>query len=307
MTSARELEGVFPILATPFTDDYKIDVPSLRKLIHFQLEAKVDGISIFGNASEMYALTEEERENISKIVIEEVKGKVPVVFGTGATGIPQAVQLSQRAEKAGADALMVLPPYMVKPDSRRMYEYFAEIAVSVSLPIMMQDAPIASGVSIPVEVMAQLAEDYENIQYVKVEAPPTTMKISEVLKKTDGRLKVFGGLNGMYLFEEIRRGAVGTMPACEFPEVCVSIFDLFKAGKEEEAKRHFYKHLPLIRMGTIAKYAMSVHKQILKDGGIIASSAVRNPNVPMDASIKEELDLITKEINLLALNGEVSI
>ncbi|WP_035709760.1 dihydrodipicolinate synthase family protein [Salibacterium aidingense] len=307
MTSARELEGVFPILATPFTDDYKIDVPSLRKLIHFQLEAKVDGISIFGNASEMYALTEEEREHISKIVIEEVKGKVPVVFGTGATGIPQAVQLSQRAEKAGADALMVLPPYMVKPDSRRMYEYFAEIAVSVSLPIMMQDAPIASGVSIPVEVMAQLAEDYENIQYVKVEAPPTTMKISEVLKKTDGRLKVFGGLNGMYLFEEIRRGAVGTMPACEFPEVCVSIFDLFKAGKEEEAKRHFYKHLPLIRMGTIAKYAMSVHKQILKDGGIIASSAVRNPNVPMDASIKEELDLITKEINLLALNGEVSI
>ncbi|WP_053218218.1 dihydrodipicolinate synthase family protein [Virgibacillus senegalensis] len=303
----KELNGVFPILATPFTDDYQVDYQSLKRLIRFQLEARVDGISIFGNASEMYTLTEDERELIGQVVMEEVAGKIPVVFGTGATGIPQAIQLSKKAEQAGASALMIIPPYMVKPDPQRIYDYFAEIAQAVNIPIMMQDAPIASGVSIPVDIMVKLANNYENIQYVKVESPPTTIKISKVLEQADGKLKVFGGLNGMYLFEEIRRGAVGTMPACEFPDVCVRIFELFHDRKEEEAKRYFFKHLPLIRIGTLAKYAMGVHKQILKDGGIISTSLVRNPNVPIDESIKEEIDLITTELDLLALSGKVTI
>lgn len=300
----RELKGVYPILATPFTDDYEVDIESLKNLIHFQLEAKVDGISIFGNASEMYTLTEDERDIIGKIVIEEVQGKVPIVFGTGATGLTQAIQLSKKAEELGADALMIIPPYMVKPDAQGIYEYFAGIAESVNIPIMMQDAPIASGVSIPVDIMVKLSNEYQNIKYVKVEAPPTTMKISEVLKKTNGNLKVFGGLNGMYLFEELRRGAIGTMPACEFPDVCIEIFRLYNSGKYDEAKKYFYKHLPLIRIGTLAKYAMSVHKQILKDGGIISTSRVRNPNVPIDESIIEEVNLITQELDLFALNGK---
>ncbi|MET3505695.1 dihydrodipicolinate synthase family protein [Halalkalibacter oceani] len=298
-----ELRGVYPILATPFDENYEVDVESLERLIQFQLDAGVDGIAIFGNASEMYTLTEEERDLISQIVIKEVNGKVPIVFGTGATGLAQAIHYSKKAEEMGASALMVTPPYMVKPDAKRIYEYFAEIAKVVNIPIMMQDAPIASGVTIPVEIMVTLARNCPNIKYVKVEAPPTTIKISEVLQKAEGKLKVFGGLNGMYLFEEIRRGAVGTMPACEFPDVCVKIFSLFDEGKQDEAKKLFYKHLPLIRIGTLAKYAMSVHKQILKDGGIISTANVRNPNVPIEESIKAEIDLITKELDLLALNG----
>ncbi|MCM3760334.1 dihydrodipicolinate synthase family protein [Alkalihalobacillus oceani] len=298
-----ELKGVYPILATPFDENYEVDVESLERLIQFQLDAGVDGIAIFGNASEMYTLTEEERDLISQIVIKEVNGKVPIVFGTGATGLAQAIHYSEKAEEIGASALMVTPPYMVKPDAKRIYEYFAEIAKVVNIPIMMQDAPIASGVTIPVEIMVTLAQNCPNIKYVKVEAPPTTIKISEVLQKAEGKLKVFGGLNGMYLFEEIRRGAVGTMPACEFPDVCVKIFSLFDEGKQDEAKKLFYKHLPLIRIGTLAKYAMSVHKQILKDGGIISTANVRNPNVPIEESIKAEIDLITKELDLLALNG----
>ncbi|WP_079474045.1 dihydrodipicolinate synthase family protein [Marinococcus halophilus] len=301
----RELKGVYPILATPFTEDCEVDTASLRKLVQFQLEAKVNGISLFGNASEMYTLTEEERDVIANIVMEEVDGRVPLVFGTGATGLQQAIHLSKKAEKIGADALMILPPYMVKPDAQSMYEYFSEIAKEVDIPIMMQDAPIASGVSIPVDIMVKLANENQNIQYVKVEAPPTTTKITEVLSQAGDNLKVFGGLNGMYLFEEVRRGAIGTMPACEFPEVCVKIFDLYFSGKENEAKRYFYKHLPLIRIGTLAKYAMSVHKEILKDGGIISTSKVRNPNVPINNSIKEEIHLITEELNLLALDKKV--
>lgn len=283
------LEGVYPILATPFTESGEVDEQSLRELVRFQLHAKVNGIALFGNASEAYTLLERERERIAEIVLEEVKGQVPLVFGSGHTGLEGAVQLSKWAQQAGADALMVMPPHMVKPDGKRMLDYFAAIAKAVDIPIMLQDAPVASGVSIPVAAMAKLAEEFDNIRYVKVEAPPTTVKITEVIEQSEGRLTVFGGLNGIYYYEELCRGAVGTMPACEFPDVCVRIYQLWKSGERDSAKALFYRYLPFIRIGTIAGFAMSVHKEVLQAGGVIRSSRVRNPNAPIDDALRREV------------------
>lgn len=295
------LEGIYPILATPFTSEGKVDEKSLRELVRFQISSQVNGIAIFGMASEMYTLLEKERLKIADIVMEEVNGQVPVVFGSGHTGLEGAVELSRQCEQMGADALMVIPPYMAKPDGKRLYEYFAAVAEAVDIPIMMQDAPLASGVPIPVDTMIKLNKIYKNIEYVKVEGPPTTVKITEILEKTDGQLKIFGGMNGMYFFEELTRGAVGTMPACEFPDICVKIYESFKKGDIETAKQTFYKALPLIRIGTMPRYAMSIHKEILKMGGIIESSYVRNPNVPIDDLIRTELNHTLSNLDLLAL------
>lgn len=295
------LEGVYPILATPFTETGEVDEASLRELVRFLLHAKVDGIALFGNASEMYTLLDRERERIAGIVCEEVKGRVPLVFGSGHTGLEGAVHLSKWAEKAGADMLMVLPPYMVKPDNQRLYEYFAAVAKAVDIPVMLQDAPGASGVSIPVASMVKLARDFPNITHVKVEAPPTTVKITEVVERSEGRLTVFGGLNGIYLYEELCRGAVGTMPACEFPDVCVEIFQLFRSGNREAARELFYRYLPFIRIGTIQGYAMSVHKEVLKAGGVIRSAYVRNPNPPVDEQLRKEVFETLKGLNPLVL------
>jgi 2-keto-3-deoxy-L-arabinonate dehydratase len=296
------LEGVYPILATPFAATGEVDEQSLRELVRFQLAAKVDGIALFGNASEMYTLLDKEREMIAEIVVDEVKGQVPLVFGSGHTGLEGAVQLSKWAQKAGADALMVLPPYMVKPDGKRMTEYFAAIAKAVDIPIMLQDAPIASGISIPVATMVQLSKTYDNITYVKVEAPPTTVKITDVIEQSEGRLTVFGGLNGMYYYEELCRGAVGIMPACEFPDACVQIYQLFKAGDREAARALFYRYMPFIRIGTVAGFAMSVHKEVLKAGGVIASAYVRNPNAPIDETLRQEVLDTLEGLNPLVLN-----
>ncbi len=297
-----KLEGIYPILATPFTETGAIDEQSLRELVRFQLHAKVDGIALFGMASEMYTLLEDEKARVAEIVIDEVQGRVPLVFGSGHTGLEVAVELSKRSEKAGADALMVLPPYMAKPDGKRLYDYFAAIAKAVEIPIMIQDAPLASGVNIPAALMAKLSKEFENIKYVKVEAPPTTIKITEVLEQSDGRLTVFGGMNGMYFYEELKRGAVGTMPACEFPEVCVSIYQAFLAGDYDTARRTFYAYLPFMRIGTLPGFAMSIHKEVLRIGGVISSSYVRNPNAPIDERTREEVMDTLKDLELLALN-----
>lgn len=295
------LEGVYPILATPFTEAGEVDEQSLRELVRFQLEAKVDGIALFGNASEAYTLLDAEREMIAEIVKEEVKGRVPLVFGSGHTGLEGAVSLSKWAQRAGADALMIMPPHMVKPDGQRMIEYFAAIAKAVDIPIMLQDAPVASGVAIPVGTMVKLAKEYANIRYVKVESPPTTVKITEVLEQSEGRLAVFGGLNGIYYYEELCRGAIGTMPACEFPDVCVRIYELWKSGERASARALFYRYLPFIRIGTIAGFAMSVHKEVLKAGGVIRSSRVRNPNAPIDDVLRREVLETLEGLDLLAL------
>ncbi|MEF3306609.1 dihydrodipicolinate synthase family protein [Paenibacillus sp. GYB003] len=290
MANAQQpLEGVYPIVATPFTETGEVDEESLRELVRFLLQAKVNGLALFGNASEAYTLLDRERESIAEIVADETKGRVPLVFGSGHTGLEGAVQLSKWAQKAGADALMIMPPYMVKPDGQRMFDYFAAIAKAVDIPIMLQDAPIASGVSIPVAMMVKLAKQFDNISYVKVESPPTTVKITEVIEQAEGRLAVFGGLNGMYYYEELCRGAVGTMPACEFPDVCVRIYESFKSGDREAARALFYRYLPFIRIGTIAGFAMAVHKEVLKAGGVIRSAYVRNPNAPIDDTLRNEL------------------
>lgn len=301
MKSVR-LEGIYPILATPFTESGEVDEQSLRELVRFQLHAGVDGIALFGMASEMYTLLDDEKAHIAEVVVDEVKGRVPLVFGSGHTGLEVAVQLSIRAERAGADALMVLPPYMAKPDGKRLYDYFAAIAKAVEIPIMIQDAPLASGVNIPSAMMAKLSKEFENIAYVKVEAPPTTAKTTEVLDQSEGRLTVFGGMNGMYFYEELKRGAVGTMPACEFPEVCVKIYQAFKAGDMDTARTTFYQYLPFMRIGTLPGMAMSVHKEVLKAGGVIRSAYVRNPNAPIDEQTLEEVMDTLKGLDLLALN-----
>lgn len=305
-TSEVKLEGIYPILATPFTNTGEVDEESLRELVRFQLHAKVDGIALFGMASEMYTLLDEERARIADIVADEVKGRVPLVFGSGHTGTEGAVHLSKQAEKAGADALMVLPPYMAKPDGKRLYDYFAAIARAVQIPIMIQDAPNASGVNMPVALMVKLAKEFDNIRYVKAEAPPTSIKTTEILDQAEGLLTVFGGINGLYFYEELGRGAVGTMPACEFPDAFVAIYQAFKAGDLDTARRTFYRYLPFMRIGTIPGYAMAVHKEVLKAGGVIQSAYVRNPNAPIDDILRREVMDTLKDLDPLVLRWKTN-
>ena len=247
----KKLSGVCPILPTPFDEDNRVDVESLKRVVQFMLESKVTGIALFGNASEAFALTQEEKELIAKVVVEENAGRVPLVFGAGGTSTETAISSCHWAESAGADVLMIMPPYMIKPDAKRIYEYYAGIATNVSTPIMIQDAPGACGVSIDVNTIVKLATEFEMIQYVKSEAPPTFQKAKAVIDAAEGRFTVFGGMNAAFFYEELCAGVVGTMPAGEFPDVLVKVYDLFVAGKKVEAKEVFYKYLAFIRLGNI--------------------------------------------------------
>ena len=291
--------GVFPILATPFDAEENVDYESLRKLVRFQMDAGVHGLGLFGMASEGYTLLESERERILAVVKEETAGKLPLVISTGHTSLRGAVELSKQAERDGAAALMVMAPSMAKPDGQRLYEYYAGVASAVEVPIMIQDASVASGVNLPTATVARLVREFENVRYIKVESPPTIMKISDVLDATNGEITVFGGMNGVFMFEEFLRGSVGTMPACEFPGVAVAVFNAFRSGDIQKARDIFVRHLPLLRMGTLPGYAMAIHKEILRRLGVTATNNVRNPNAKLDESLQADVDLLMKELAVL--------
>lgn len=291
----RRLCGVCPILPTPFDENNKVDTESLKCEVNFLIDSGVSGIALFGNASEAFALTQTEKQLIADIVVAENNNRVPLVFGAGGTSTEVAIDSCTWAENNGADVLMIMPPYMIKPDAQRIYEFYAGIAEHSGIPIMIQDAPGACGVTIAIDTIVRLVNEYDNICYVKAEAPPTFQKAKKLVDALGDKVTVFGGLNATFFYEELCMGVAGTMPAGEFPDVLVAVYNLFTAGKKKDAREMFYNYLPFIRLGSLpGGMAMAVHKEILKAGGIFRTSKVRGPYVPAN---QELIDLVFEALD----------
>jgi 4-hydroxy-tetrahydrodipicolinate synthase len=282
-----ELRGVIPILNTTFHDDGSLDLESQARLAEHLLAAGAQGLGLFGNASEGYALTAGERAAIMTVVRRAVNGRVPLVVSSGHTSTATAVELSREAEAMGADALMVMPPYFLRPDADGLMLYFEGISRAVKVPIMVQDAPLMTQVNMPASLLARMGREIENVKYAKVEAPPTAPKVSATLAA--GGIIPFGGLNGQFLIEEFDRGARGTMPGSDLTSLYADIWNSLEAGDRTRAWRLFTQALPLMRYELQPGMGVSAMKHNLKEAGIIRSAFVRPPTIPLDSKSLEEL------------------
>lgn len=282
--------GVFPILATPFTDDGEIDVASQLRLVDHLLEQGAHGLGAFGNAGEGYALQPEEKASLLDEIVRHVNGRVPVIVGIGATGTASAVQACKQAEAQGAQGLMVLPPFYVKPDADGLRFFYASISDAVSIPIMVQDAPLLSQVAMPAPLLARMAREIEHVEYVKVEAPPTAPKISRTMESADGALTLFGGLNGQFMIEECQRGSRGIMPASDMAALYVAIWDALQSGDTAAAWDVFNRALPLIRYELQPGLGVSAIKHNLVAERVFRSAFVRHPGRSLDTAGVRELE-----------------
>lgn len=287
--------GIFPIVLTTFDESYEVDESSQFALVNYLIECGVHGLAIFGNASEGYCLSESEKTRLMPLIIREARGRVPVFVSTGHTGTHVAAQLSKAAEEAGADGLMVLPPYYLKPTAEDLFGYYKAISDSVSIPVMIQDAPMLTGVNIGAPQMARMARECANVRYTKVEAPPTAMKVSEVKQAAGDDLVIFGGLNGHFFIEELQRGARGTMPGSDMTPMFVKVWNDYEAGRIKEARAEFNRWLPLIRFELQPGLGVSAMKHNLKAAGVIKHTTVRPPTRSLDPAGIEELQQIGEE------------
>lgn len=300
-TAVRALEGIFPVLCTPFDERGALDFASLDRLVDFTIRSGSDGITLGGVASEVMKLDDGERRAIVERVLARVNGRVPVWVGSGHQSGDATIGHSLHAQQLGAAGVMVMPPYVQKPALGALAGFFKEVDAALAIPIMIQDAPLVSGLTLPVDWLAGVARDCPNVRAVKVEAPPTGPKITELKEATRGELKLFGGLGGANLVDELARGAVGTLPGAAFPDAFMSILEHWRDGDAASARTSHAQLLPLIRfVSQSVEWSYHAYKRILVKRGLLASPFVRGPTCRFDDVAQRELDELVAAAGLAA-------
>src|SRR4051812_27475494 len=164
------LRGIFPVMATAFTADGALDEAGCRAIVRYNLAAGAHGIVTLGHASEFSSLSDRERERLTDLTIDEVGGRVPVIIGTAGTSVEPAVSFARYARDAGADGLMVMPPYVTKAGGEALFAYYAAIARAAEIPIVVQNAPGPLGTPMSAALLTRLAREIPTIRYIKEEA-----------------------------------------------------------------------------------------------------------------------------------------
>jgi dihydrodipicolinate synthase/N-acetylneuraminate lyase len=290
----RGMRGIFPILVTPFDDQERIDQDGLRAEVDFVIDAGVHGIGL-ALGSEILKLTEPERTQLISVVVDEVHGRVPVVVNTGAQASFTAALYSRQAEDLGASAVMCLPPSLSSATETRAY--FKTISDAVRVPVFIQDTQTTP---VPATQIRLIAEQSERVRYAKVESPPQPLQVLQTVRQAGSLVTVFGGAGGTYLIEELRRGAVGTMPWPTQPREFVQIWNAWETGDEAAARAiHEREIVPLARLATTGvRLGHTIHKELLRRRGIIRRADVRAPSDPLDELTARELDDVCDRLGL---------
>lgn len=291
------IKGIFNILATPFDAALQVDVDSLRRLVNFQIDKGAHGLTILGVLGEAAKLSVEERTLVMNTVFEAVAGRVPVVVGTSHANLQTCIQLSQAAFAAGAEGVMIAPPRMVDPTDDAVLALYSRIAEQVTGAIVVQDFPPVNGVIMSPDFLAHLADAIPNARHLKLEDPPLMQKISAIRQRTD-KFTIFGGLGGMFLLEELHRGASGTMTGFAFTEILIAIYDAYTAGETDTAQRIFDHYLPLIRYENQPQINLTIRKELLRRRGAIVHGSPREPFNPIDSGTHDEITWLLQRVGI---------
>lgn len=287
--------GVFIIAPTPFDEQGAIDARSTDTLVDFYLDKGVTGITILGVLGEAPKLSGPERRDFMLHVLRRIGGRVPIVVGASDSGTDNLVRFGREAMDAGAAGLMIAPVAGLRTDDQ-VYGYWANLLprLGSGVPVCYQDYPQSTGVVSSVSVLNRLIDGFANFVMLKHEDCPGLAKITSLRESAkDGahrRISILVGNGGLYLPQELRRGADGAMTGFAFPEMLVAVCTSFFAGAVEEAEDLFDAYLPVLRHEQQPGFGLAVRKEILRRRGAIASAAIRHPGPAFTAADRHELD-----------------
>jgi len=302
-----DAKGVFVIAVTPFTPQGEIDFDSLDRVVDFYFEKGADGLTILGMMGEAPKLTQAESRAVADRVIRRAEGK-PVVVGVSAPGLAAIGELGKAVMDMGAAGVMATTPGSLKTDPQ-IHAYFGQVArvLGDDVPIVLQDFPLATGVQISGDVLASIIDDVEQVVMLKHEDWPGLEKITRIrADEANGRrrISVLCGNGGVFLPEEMARGADGAMTGFGFPEMLADIVRLGAAGDMDRAHDVFGAYLPLVRYEQQPGAGLAVRKYVLAQRGAIISPALRVPGAGLTALAMAEVDrlLARQETRLKELN-----
>ncbi|MBE2244757.1 MAG: dihydrodipicolinate synthase family protein [Burkholderiaceae bacterium] len=295
-TTAR---GVYLIAVTPFTADGALDLESTDRMVEFALDCGVSGLTVLGIMGEATKLTADESRTFVGRVLARVAGRVPVVVGASAPGFAPMRELTASVMAQGAAGVMVAPPHTLRGDDA-IAAYFENVQATLgdAVPWVLQDHPVATGVQMPAKVILRIVANAPGCVMLKHEDCPGLAKLAAIRAASDAggarRISILtGNGGGLFLPEELRRGADGAMTGFAYPEMMVGVCRAHDAGDLERAQDLFDAYLPLARYEQQPGIGLAVRKHILAERGVIASAHIRRPGPALSAVDVEDIARLT--------------
>jgi dihydrodipicolinate synthase/N-acetylneuraminate lyase len=295
--------GVFPVAPTPFSESGELDLASQKRCVDFMIDAGSNGICILANFSEQFVLSDDERELLTKTIIGHVAGRVPVIVTTTHFSTRICIERSRRAQACGAAMVMVMPPYhgaTIRVPDAQTFEFFAALSDALTIPIMIQDAPV-SGTVLSAAFLARMAKEIEHVAYFKIETPGAASKLRELIRLGGDAIEgPWDGEEAITLLPDLDAGATGAMTGGGYPDGIRSIVDAYAAGRREEAIAAYARWLPLINYEN-RQGGLLAAKALMAEGGVIACEAPRHPVPPMHAATRAGLIETARRLDPMVL------
>ncbi|MGJ5620945.1 dihydrodipicolinate synthase family protein [Sulfitobacter sp. MF3-043] len=286
--------GVFVIAVTPFHPDGGIDYESCDRMVDFYLDAGATGLTVLGMMGEAPKLTVEESRDVVARIMTRVDGRVPVVVGVSAPGFAQIGGLTEMVMDLGAAGVMIAPPGSLRTDEQ-IVTYYKQVAELIGdVPFVLQDFPLVTGVQMAPGVIARIVNDLPTCVCLKHEDWPglekiTTLRRDGVLNRP---LSILCGNGGLFLPEEMARGADGAMTGFAYPEMMVVVVEHYANGEMDRARELFDAYLPLARFEQQPGMGLAIRKYTLAKRGVIAHEALRSPGAALSDKSRAEVDLL---------------
>jgi 2-keto-3-deoxy-L-arabinonate dehydratase len=295
--------GIFPVVPTTFTETGALDLDSQKRVVDFMIDAGSDGLCILANFSEQFALSDDERETLTRTMLEHVAGRVPVIVTTSHYSSAVCTERSRRAQEQGASMVMVMPPYhgaTFRVPETQIVEFYARLSDGIDIPVMIQDAP-ASGTVLSAALLARMAREIEQVSYFKIETPGAAAKLRELIRLGGEAVEgPWDGEEAITLFADLNAGATGSMTGGGYPDGIRPILEFFREGKRDEAFAHYQRWLPLINHEN-RQTGLLAAKALMKEGGVITCESPRHPLPPMHPDTRAELIDIARRLDPLVL------
>ncbi len=295
--------GIFPVVPTTFAEDGSLDLPSQLRCTDFMIDSGVDGLCILANFSEQFLIADAERDLITRSVLEHVAGRVPVIVTTTHTSTKVCAERSRRAQEMGAAMLMVMPPYhgaTFRFSEGQIFEFYARLSDAVDIPIMVQDAP-ASGTPLAAAFLARMAREIEHLSYFKIETAGAATKLRELIRLGGESVKgPWDGEEGITLLADLDAGATGAMTGGGFADGIRPIMEAHRSGDHDLAFTLYQRWLPLINYEN-RQAGFLAAKALMKEGGVIACEAPRQPWPAMHPEVRRGLIETARRLDPMVL------
>jgi 2-keto-3-deoxy-L-arabinonate dehydratase len=299
----RPYRGVFPVVPTIFDERGGLDLEGQKRCIDFMIDAGSHGLCILANFSEQFVLSDAERDVLTKLCLEHVAGRVPVIVTTTHFSSHVCAARSKAAEDMGAAMVMIMPPYhgaTLRIGEGQIRDFYQLVAKAISIPIMIQDAPIA-GTPLSAAFLAEMAKSIDNIRYFKIETAGAATKLRELIALGGDAIEgPWDGEEAITLMADLDAGCAGAMTGGGYPDGIRKIMDPWAAGDRAAARAAYERWLPLINYEN-RQCGFATAKILMKAGGVIRCDNVRHPLRRPPLVIEQGLIELAREREVLAL------